>query len=522
MALDFFTKRKIRKEAKQLEQEIQVEDRPDLRLRLAGLYRKLDRDDEAKTQYRIVTQAYLDQGKRGQAEAVCRSVLEFYPKIQEFQDLFATITGKSFGAPEPVTTVAMSEPSAEEDVGQMMNHWSEPEDPTPIADYNQIKMDTWQDESDPGARRIPSPPAGVPRIAATLSETITHRFPSRDERLSSIANEIRTNRNETIDVFKDQDEDMFSAAWEDEATDDKTPDRFAEADELEAEVEEDFWTLAPLLRELDEDSREALRRQVSTATYEPGTVLFHEGDAGNSLFLIIDGEVRVSKLQPSGEEREISLLNAGEFFGEFALLTDQKRHASITTVVRTTVLEISKKTVQEIGKKHPAILEVIKKFYRSRLQDLMIKNLTFFNLISAEKRAQYLTDIHFHRFAAGTSIIKQGSKGGGFFLILLGEVEVVVEAEGETDGKEAVPEKVLSVLGEGEYFGEMALLKRKPAMASVRSRTFVEIVQIPAKIFFQILADHPPIWRQMQEEVEKRQLLNHYYISGRSSQMISY
>jgi CRP-like cAMP-binding protein len=59
-------------------------------------------------------------------------------------------------------------------------------------------------------------------------------------------------------------------------------------------------------------------------------------------------------------------------------------------------------------------------------------------------------------------------------------------------------------------------------MASVRSRTFVEIVQIPAKIFFQILADHPPIWRQMQEEVEKRQLLNHYYISGRSSQMISY
>ncbi len=514
MALDFFTKRKIRKEAKQLEQTLQTEDRPDLRLRLAGLYRKLDRDDEAKSQYRIVTQAYLDAGKRGQAEAVCRSVLEFYPGIAEFQQLFSTITGKSFGTPEPPPPPPPAgEPSADEDVGQMMNHWSEPEDPTPIADYNQIKMDTWQDESDPGARRIPSPPAGVPRIAATLSETITHRFPTREDRLSSIAN-AGANRNETIDVFKGQDEDMFSAAWEDDPTSDKTPDRFEAADELEPD--DDFWTTAPLLRELDAATREALRAQVATAAYDPGTVIVREGDPGSSLFLIIDGEVRVTKLQASGEELEINTLNAGEFFGEFALLTDQKRHASITASTRTTVLEISKKTVQEISKKFPAILEVIKRFYRQRLQDLMIKNLSFFNLISEEKRAQYLADLHFHRFGAGTPIIKQGSKGGGFFLILLGEVEVLVEAD------DTNPEKILSVLGEGEYFGEMALLKRKPAMATVRSRTFVEIVQVPAKTFFQILADHPPIWRQMQEEVEKRQLLNHYFISGRSSQLISY
>ena len=513
MALDFFTKRKIRKEAKQLELALQTEDRPDLRLRLAGLYRKLDRDDEAKTQYRIVTQAYLDAGKRGQAEAVCRSVLEFYPGIQAFQDLFATITGRSFGVPEPPAPPPPGDPSAEEDVGQMMNHWSEPEDPTPIADYNQIKMDTWQDESDPGGRRIPSPPAGVPRIAATLSETITHRFPSREDRLSSIAN-AGANRNETIDVFKGQDEDMFSAAWEDDSTSEKTPALVELTDD--AEVDEDFWVTAPLLRELDAATREALRQQVAPATFDEGTVIVREGDPGTSLFLIVDGAVRVGKLQASGEEREISVLDAGEFFGEFALLTDQKRHASITTVSRTTVLEISKKTVQEISKKFPAILEVIKRFYRQRLQDLMIKNLAFFNLISEEKRAQYLTDIHFHRFGAGTPIIKQGSKGGGFFLILLGEVEVLVEGEGDDK------EKILGVLGEGEYFGEMALLKRKPAMATVRSKTFVEIVQIPAKLFFQILADHPPIWRQMQEEVEKRQLLNHYFISGRSSQLISY
>ncbi len=508
MALDFFTKRKLRKEAKQLEESITKEDRPDLRLRLAGLYRKLERHDEAIAQYRVVTQAYLDQGKRGQAEAVCKSVLEFYPQQAEFQQWYGVITGRPFGQPEPPP----APPPQEEEVGQMMmNQWTEPEEPTPIADYNQVKSDTWQDESDPAGRRIPSPPAGIPRIAATLTETITNRFPTREERLSSIANNVRANRNETIDIFGDQEQDIFSAAWSDNSEEEKTPT----AESEEAAPEEDFWETAPLLRDLDAESRQAFRSQMVAVTYDPGTVILREGDPGSSLFLIVDGEIRVTKLQPSGEDKEVAVLNAGEFFGEFALLADQKRHATITAVTRSTVLEIPKKTIQEIGKKHPSVLAVIKKFYRQRMQDLMLKNLPFFSLIAEEKRSQYLGELHFLRFGPQTPVIKQGEKGGGLFLILLGEVEVVTE----TEGGEV---KFLAVLGEGEYFGEMALLKRKPAMATVRTRGLVEIVQVPPKTFFQILADHPPIWRKMQEEVEKRQLLNHYVISGRSQNHISY
>ena len=509
MALDFFTKRKLRKEVKQLEESITKEDRPDLRLRLAGLYRKLDQHDNAITQYRVVMQTYLDQGKRGQAEAVCKSVLEFYPQRIDFQQWYATITGRTVN--EPQTTALQTESTSENDeVGEMMaNQWAEPEEPTPVADYNQIKNDTWQDESNPSPRRIPSPPAGIPRISATLAETITNRFSTREERLSSIANSVRSNRNETVDIFGDQEQDIFSTVWDDNEAE-KTPQV-----EPENTKEEDFWETAPLLRDLDEEARQTFQKEMVPVMYDPGTVILREGDPGTSLFLILDGEIRVTKLQPSGEEKELAVLNAGEFFGEFALLVDQKRHASITTVTQCTVLEIPKTTIQKISKKHPSILNVIKKFYRQRMQDLMLKNLPFFQLISEEKRSQYLGELHLLRFGPGTPVIKQGEKGGGFFLILLGDVEVVTETEGSE-------EKLLAVLGEGEYFGEMALLKRKPAMATVRTRSIVEIVQVPPKTFFQILADHPPIWRKMQEEVEKRQLLNHFVISGRSQNHISF
>jgi CRP-like cAMP-binding protein len=56
-------------------------------------------------------------------------------------------------------------------------------------------------------------------------------------------------------------------------------------------------------------------------------VVFEEGDMGDSLFMILSGEVEVSKLI-SGETRQIGTLGPGEYFGEMALLGRRARSAS--------------------------------------------------------------------------------------------------------------------------------------------------------------------------------------------------
>jgi NADH:ubiquinone reductase (H+-translocating) len=68
-------------------------------------------------------------------------------------------------------------------------------------------------------------------------------------------------------------------------------------------------------------------RGARQAHYEPGEVVFDEGDSGDSLYMILSGQVEVSKLL-GGQPQVIGMLQAGEYFGEMALLGRQPRSAS--------------------------------------------------------------------------------------------------------------------------------------------------------------------------------------------------
>jgi len=67
-------------------------------------------------------------------------------------------------------------------------------------------------------------------------------------------------------------------------------------------------------------------RGATQAHYEPGELVFEEGDAADSLFMILSGEVEVLKRSGARAQR-IRVLGAGEYFGEMALLGRQPRSA---------------------------------------------------------------------------------------------------------------------------------------------------------------------------------------------------
>jgi len=67
--------------------------------------------------------------------------------------------------------------------------------------------------------------------------------------------------------------------------------------------------------------------------YEPGTVLFREGDPGDFMYVIQSGEVEIRRTI-GDVERVLAVLPAGEFFGEMALINQRPRSA--TAVVRRT------------------------------------------------------------------------------------------------------------------------------------------------------------------------------------------
>lgn len=93
--------------------------------------------------------------------------------------------------------------------------------------------------------------------------------------------------------------------------------------------------LAPLVK--------ALRRQ----TYRKGQLILRQGELGDSLFVIVSGQVRIYTLSPDGHELSVLICGKGDFFGEMALLTGEPRSANAEAMRRTEVLVLCRQTFHE-------------------------------------------------------------------------------------------------------------------------------------------------------------------------------
>jgi CRP-like cAMP-binding protein len=258
----------------------------------------------------------------------------------------------------------------------------------------------------------------------------------------------------------------------------------------------------PLLSDLPRAAFVELLARLSVVRLDAGETVLREGDAGDACYLIAAGRVRVTKANV-----EVAQLGPGSFFGEFAVLSDQRRHASVTTIDETELLEIRRDLIDELVAAHPGVARTLRTFYRERLLQTLLVTAPFFALLSPDERVAVAERFRPRRFGRGAQIIEEGAPGGGLYLILVGEVEVVRAGK---EGKSIA----LGTLGEGSYFGEMSLLRGGVASATVRATRMTEAVQLPPRDFYEIASQHPVLWEQLRSEAERRELANHAIVAG--------
>ena len=83
--------------------------------------------------------------------------------------------------------------------------------------------------------------------------------------------------------------------------------------------------------------------------------LFREGQPGDAMFLILEGQMRVYTKTPRGEIIFLRMLEAGDAFGEVALLNHIPRSASVEAVRGSILIKISSATVEELVSEQPAL-----------------------------------------------------------------------------------------------------------------------------------------------------------------------
>jgi len=115
----------------------------------------------------------------------------------------------------------------------------------------------------------------------------------------------------------------------------------------------------------------------------------HNGEHGDSMYLILSGELR-ARIMIDGKETTLATLGVGDFFGEISLLDEGPRSADVFANVESTVLELSSESFKKLMKDEPVLASHFM-YALGRAAAGKIRALT----------KRYQDSVHFSRFALG-------------------------------------------------------------------------------------------------------------------------
>ncbi len=103
-----------------------------------------------------------------------------------------------------------------------------------------------------------------------------------------------------------------------------------------------------LFEDLTDEELVKISRILVNEKQPEGAFLFHEGDKGEKFYVILKGSVRISQAIRGAGEEALTILNAGDYFGEMALIDDSPRSADAIVHENSEFLVISKKDFDEL------------------------------------------------------------------------------------------------------------------------------------------------------------------------------
>lgn len=115
----------------------------------------------------------------------------------------------------------------------------------------------------------------------------------------------------------------------------------------------------PLFERLDDKALETVAQAAHLVVFDRGRTIIRQGDRGKSLFILLDGKVRVYTYDQRGKEVPLAILSENQFFGEMSLLTGAPRSASVQALEESLLCEISYEAMREIVQKWPSIKKTL-------------------------------------------------------------------------------------------------------------------------------------------------------------------
>jgi CRP/FNR family cyclic AMP-dependent transcriptional regulator len=115
----------------------------------------------------------------------------------------------------------------------------------------------------------------------------------------------------------------------------------------------------PFFAGLDPATLQRVAAGMRSRRFRRGEVIFHIGDPGDALFVIVEGEVKISLPSETGEEAIIATLRVGDVFGELALLDGAPRSASATALSASETVMLPRDRFRELIATEPGVRDAL-------------------------------------------------------------------------------------------------------------------------------------------------------------------
>jgi CRP-like cAMP-binding protein len=122
----------------------------------------------------------------------------------------------------------------------------------------------------------------------------------------------------------------------------------------------------PLFRDLEDSMLEGLASRFKSVQIPAGTTIVTEGEPGKEMFILCAGKVEVYRESREGKPAVLSVSEAGDHFGEVALLKDEPRNANVRALTPVLVLQLDKSDFEELLGLHPNMRGMVEKAAEER------------------------------------------------------------------------------------------------------------------------------------------------------------
>lgn len=125
-----------------------------------------------------------------------------------------------------------------------------------------------------------------------------------------------------------------------------------------------------MFKGLDDSDLQSIAKHISTHTHPRNTILMHEGEPPDAMYIVTDGRVKIYVSDAEGKELVLDTLSPGEFFGELALIDGSPRSATVVTTTETTISKILKTDFDHCLQASPKIAVNLLKILSRRIRTM--------------------------------------------------------------------------------------------------------------------------------------------------------